>query len=447
MGCSVSAFLSPLPHGARLPGISDETSIPVFLSRFGGLNERPEGEREGDHGHSGFPAPIGATGPPGGHRHIGIIGPAHPFRGGIAHYTACLADSLKPRGHDVLVLNYRTLYPRVLFPGRTMMDWSREPIAFRSVRVVAPLLPWTWLRAVRRLVRFEASILVVQWWHVFFAPCLITIIAMWRLWTRRPAVVIMHNAADHDRSLLWTKIPATLLKWCGAAIIVHAQAEARQLNQLVRGLNVSVVAHPAYDVFAAKEIPDRRAAREALGFGDGPLCLFFGLVRAYKGLEDLLVAFSMLRDMPEVRLLVAGECYEPVERYRDLIEQLGIVERVEIRDRYVPNEEVAAYFVAADVLIAPYRSASQSGPVRIAQALHRPVIVSDAGGLPEMVTPEETGLVVPSRSPAELADAIRRFFREDLGPRFAANLETCSDSATWEVLIKEVERQCQGKSA
>jgi glycosyltransferase involved in cell wall biosynthesis len=376
-----------------------------------------------------------------------LVGPVHPFRGGIAHYTACLARALGARGCAVDVVNYRRLYLRWLFPGTTMLDHSAAPIGVKAEAILRPLAPWTWIAAGRHIRRFDPDVVVAQWWHVFFAPCILSVVALCRWRTRARVAVLCHNVSDHEKHGLLNAAGNRLLAASGASLIVHSERDAETMARLAGRVRVFVTQHPVYDVFRGMGEGDGAQLRRELGIGDAPLCLFFGVVRKYKGLEDLLAAMALDTTPRDARLLVAGEFYEPVERFEAMARDLGIVARVTIVNRYIPNEEVERYFAAADVVVAPYRSASQSGVVRIAQAFAKPAIVTEVGGLPEMVEPGRTGLVVPPGSPAALSEAIGRFFREGLGARFRDALEAQAGRFTWDPLTTHIERLAQRPSA
>lgn len=381
-------------------------------------------------------------------RRIAIIGPVYPFRGGIAHYTACLAKALGERGHQVKVLNYKSLYLGWLFPGKTMYDESARPLAAEQSARLRPLEPFSWLRGLGYLRSVRPEVVVVQWWHAFFAPCLVTLIACCRWLLRLPVVVVCHNVADHEKHTGINRISNWLLARSGARLVIHSSAEAQAFERGYRPREIRVTQHPTYEAFGDNVQETKAQARQALGLPpDGPLCLFFGLVRRYKGLGDLLEALALLDGPQAPRLLVAGEFYEPLSLYEQKVRELGLEGRVFLRDRYVPNEEVARCFRAADVLVAPYRSASQSGVVRIANSFALPVIVSSAGGLGEMVHPDKTGLIVAPGCPEELSRAISRFFEERLAERFRPHLEAQRTEYTWDPLTQYIEQLAAQASA
>lgn len=365
-----------------------------------------------------------------------IAGPSFPLRGGIAHYTACLANELSARGNEVLIINYRTLYPGWLFPGTTILDQSSVPVEAPQQQVLRPLGPWTWVKGALLVRRYKPDLILVQWWHVYFGPCLLSLLFLCRLLHRAPVAVICHNVIDHEKHPLLNRVALWLLMKSRATLLVHSNAEA----SLLPAANIIVSPHPTYSVFQNPHVEDKEAARVALGLPQGPLLLFFGLVRSYKGLEDLLGAVALLKDEMTLHLVIAGEFYDPVEKYEQRVDELGIRDRVMIRNRYIENECIPAFFHAADVLIAPYRTASQSGVVSIARAFALPAIVTDVGGLPEMIADGKTGLSVPPSSPGELASAIRRFFSENLSAQFAPYLQAAQGENSWEPLCQTLER-------
>jgi len=225
----------------------------------------------------------------------------------------------------------------------------------------------------------------------------------------------------------------------GDAFIVHAEDQAQVLERLLGCMPICYIPHPRYDSWATA-VPSHAQARQILGLAaDEPILLFFGLVRPYKGLADLLQALSRVRAELPVRLLVAGEFWEDDTVYRKLVHDLGLDDVVIFYNAYVPDEEVPAFFAAADVVVLPYRQASQSGVVALAQALGRPVIATHVGGLPGMIADGRTGLLVPPSDPEALAEAILRFYRERLGPIYEAALANGRESRSWDRLIVAIE--------
>jgi len=361
-----------------------------------------------------------------------LVGPLHPFRGGIAHYGAVLARELAARD-EVRALNFRRLYPRLLFPGRSQLDPSEAPIGFESRRLLGALDPLSWERGARYLAAAEPDALLCHWWHPFFAPAY-GVLAR-RLKRRLPGcsvLLLCHNVLPHERSAVDRSLARFAFR-AADAFLVHSESDAARLDTLMPGARRAVHAHPRYDVFRGAEA-DRAAARARLGIADGErIALFFGYVRAYKGL-DLALAGLARAKLPELKLWVVGEFYEDRAPYERQIAELGLGERVILVDRYVPNEAVADYFLAADLVLQPYHSATQSGIAQIAAAFKRPVLATRVGGLPEQIEDGVTGLLVAPGDPAALAAALERFFAEALGADMEAALAEADARFSWEHL-------------
>lgn len=358
------------------------------------------------------------------------MGPLPPFRGGIAQHTAALHGALAER-HQVQVHPFARLYPRLLFPG-TAQTAPGDLVEVPADAALDPYRPASWRRVAERIAAFGPDLVLVQWWHPWFAVPTAALLqaAAARLCGRGRLALVCHNVLPHRRVPLQVALARHALARCGRAI-VHAGAEAQRLLALRPALPVHTMALPVILPPPAAPI-DRDAARARLGLGSapdgrsggrsggrtggGPWLLFFGLVREYKGLEDLLVAMAQ-PCCREVNLLVLGEFYAPIARYRRLVARLGLRERVHLRNRYVPSAEVPAAFAAADAVVLPYRRATQSAVVPLAARARRPVVVTDTGGLAEAAA--GIGKVVPPRDPAALAQAVAEVLRGPAVPEGA----------------------------
>lgn len=362
-------------------------------------------------------------------RRIAVLGPAYPYRGGIAHYTARLSRELIAQGHDVLVMNLRRQYPAALFPGTTQEDSSETTFDVPCERIVDSMDPRTWVRAVRRLRRFRPDLLVVQWWHPYFALSFGAVAAGARALGIEVCFVV-HNALPHESSVVDRVLTRGAFR-AASRLVAHATAEARRIATL-SSAPIAVNPHPVYDLFDAAEAPSREDARRALGLApDARVLLFFGLIRPYKGLDVLLDAMPSIVEETGATLLVAGECYEGIEKYEEQIARLGVGSHVRLDARYIANEEVPALVAASDAMVLPYRAATQSGVAQVAYALGRAVITTAVGGIPEVVSDGETGFVVPPASPAALADAVRRLYEDGVRDRLEAGVVERVASLGW----------------
>lgn len=369
-------------------------------------------------------------------RRFCLIGPTYPYRGGIAHYNTCLIRELSKTA-DVTAVNFSRLYPGFLFPGKTQLDESGRPFTAESARLIDSINPFTWIRAGWRAARSRPDFVLVQWWHPFFAPAMFTVCLVLRIMRRKRIIFICHNVLPHEKSLV-DRILAGVAFSLAGGFLVQSNEDREKLLGIRRHAPVAVHPHPIYDFFAAGTL-GREEARRAIGEGDGPLLLFFGYVRRYKGLSYLIEAMPLIRERVPARLLVVGEFYEDRAPYEALAARLGVAAAVRFEDRYVGNEEVESFFVASDLVILPYVSATQSGIVQIALAFDRPLVVTAVGGLPEAVAPGTTGFVVPPRDPAALAASVIRFFDEGWAAKMAPHFESEKKRFSWAAMVRSVD--------
>ncbi len=347
-------------------------------------------------------------------KRIAVVGPVHPYRGGIAHFTEMTVEGLAERGHDVRPVSFSRQYPEFLFPGKTQFEPDDDaPVAVRGApRLLDSLNPLSWLRTAQWLREQSPDAVVFQYWMPFFAPAY-GIIAWILRWAGIPSFAVVHNALPHERHVGDAWLSRVFLKACEGHVVM-SDAVADDLRPL-RAPDASVrrIEHPVYERFG--DPVSKGKARAALGLPmDAPVLLFFGFVREYKGLHVLLKAMpDVLEGLPDAHLVVAGEPYDDPERYRQLIRSHGLSDRVHWYDDYIPSEAVPAVFCGADLVVQPYVSATQSGVAQIATHFEVPMIVTDVGGLAETIPHEEVGFVVPPEDPAALADSIIRFFDDD----------------------------------
>jgi glycosyltransferase involved in cell wall biosynthesis len=352
---------------------------------------------------------------------IVIIGPAYPYRGGNALFVTHLFRMLQRR-FDVTLINYSLLYPSFLFPGTTQYDRSEKTDAVPNHRWVNSINPWTWWRTARKINRLNPDLIVLDWWNPFFGPCHFGIAWFLTSALKKRILVVTENVISHEGRWIDKMLTAVGLRQAAAFLCLSQTVESDL--QRIRGLRKVYRSElPIYDIYE-KQQADGIPVRSSLGIpSSAKVILFFGYIRAYKGLDVLIKAFGTVRKrLHDAVLLIVGESYEPIERYRSLIRETDIESGTVLVDRFVANEEVASFYESCDVVVLPYREATQSGILNIAYGCLKPVIVTRVGGLTEFVDDEKTGLIVPPESPDALADAIVRFF--DLRERvpFADNI-------------------------
>ncbi len=366
---------------------------------------------------------------------IVLIGPAYPLRrGGIATYTESLAAAYIRAGREALIYTFRYQYPPWLFPGRT--QWSEEPPP-EGLPIVArlhSLLPWNWYRTALELAAHAPDALLINAWLPFLAPCLGSVARVVR--RRSPQTLllgIVHNVSPHERFPLARPLMGFLLNGL-EGFLALSQAVARELEPFRRRKPYRVHPHPPFDYGPA---PERVLARKQLGIPESePVVLFFGLVRPYKGVDLLAEALALLSNPPLT--LIVGEWYMPTDAFEQRLHRLGLAERVRVVNRFIPQQEIPLYFAAADLVVQPYRSATQSGITPLALRYERPVVVTNVGGLPEYVRPGQTGYIVEPRAEA-LAQAIADFFGNGRAREFAPFLRAAAQEWSWEAVVRTLD--------
>jgi len=373
---------------------------------------------------------------------IAVVGPMHPYRGGIAHFTEMTVTGLADRGHDVRPVSFSRQYPELLFPGETQYEPESEaPEAVQNApRLLDSINPISWFRTGLHLRDEAPDAVVFQYWMPFFAPAYGVIARGLRRHYGLPSFAVVHNALPHERHLGDALLSRFFLRAC-AGHVVMSDAVADDTRRLAAPTaGIEQIDHPVYERFG-DPVPhsDARAALDLPA--DAPVLLFFGFVREYKGLHVLLEAMPAIAEaLPDVHLVIAGEPYDDAARYRDLIDRHGLHDRVQWHDTYIPSEDVPHYFCAADLVVQPYVSATQSGVAQIATHFEVPMVVTDVGGLAEDVPHEEAGFVVPPADPPALADAVRRFFQADWAERLTHGMREQKRRQQPERLFEAIER-------
>jgi glycosyltransferase involved in cell wall biosynthesis len=356
---------------------------------------------------------------------IALLGPAHPFRGGIVHFNSRLARALQNRPElDVDLFYWSKPYPAFLLPGpaSACLD-EQSSLTFHrpGLRILSYTNPLTWGTLIMRLRRGRYDMLITHWVHPVHFPVFKVLFAAIRLLTKTKIILIVHNCLPHEHLLGAVFMSRSIFKMAHR-LVVHGQSEAQQVERLGLAAGNRVTAfHPVYDQFVMPAEP-REAIRRSLGLREKVL-LFFGFVRPYKGLECLVKAFCALAPRyPDVSLLVVGEQFYTTKgeaRGNDLLlSHLSpndpIRSQIVRIDRYVANEEVGRYFAVADALVAPYLSATQSGPLQVAYAFDKPVIASDLPAFRECVSPGKSGYLFLTGNAPDLKEKMELFLNKPI---------------------------------
>ncbi|MGX5816759.1 glycosyltransferase [Chitinophaga lutea] len=339
---------------------------------------------------------------------ITIIGPAHPLRGGLAAFNERLARQLTEQGNEVTIHTFSFQYPGFLFPGKTQYADGPAPEGLHIRRTVHSLNPLNWRKTGQAIAKERPDIVIIAYWLPFMAPSLGTIARYIRRNGHSRIIGLVHNLTPHEKRPGDLLLSRYFVRQCDAFITLSREVE-KELRSLAPA-PVAYAPHPVYDSFG--DPVDAVKARQHLGLDpQKTYLLFFGFIRAYKGLDLLLQAFAdpRIQALPDVELLVAGEFYEDRKKYEPLLGP-----RVKVIEDFIPNDEVKYYFSAADLIVQPYRTATQSGISQMAYHFGKPMLVTNVGGLPEIVPHGKAGYVVMP-DPASIADGIMHFLAQPPG--------------------------------
>jgi glycosyltransferase involved in cell wall biosynthesis len=343
-----------------------------------------------------------------GSKKIIIIGPAHPLRGGISTFNERLARQFQFEGHQVSIFSFSLQYPGFLFPGTTQFSDQPAPKDLQIHTKINSVNPFNWLVTGRQIKKLNPDIVIVRFWIPLMGPCLGTILRVVKKNKHTKIVCIADNIIPHEKRIGDKPFTRYFVKPIDAFITMSEKV--RNDLKLFTSKHALFVRHPLYDNFGEKITKEE--AREKLKIkNEESIMLFFGFIRKYKGLDILLDAMKLISQQPAAncKLLIAGEFYEDRKIYDDQIEKLGIKENLILHTDFIPDSEVRNYLCAADVVIQPYRNATQSGVTPLAYHFEVPMIVTNVGGLPSMVPDNKVGLVAEPTA-AALAEKITQYF-------------------------------------
>lgn len=363
-----------------------------------------------------------------------IIGPAHPLRGGLATFNQRLAKEFNDTGNNCSIYSFSLQYPGFIFPGTTQYTDEPAPANLVIHTVINSINPFNWIKVGNRLKKENADIIIVRFWLPLMGPALGTILRRVRKNKHTKIICIADNIIPHEKRPGDKPFTKYFLKSCDA-FVTMSEKVMNDLRIFEKNKPALLVQHPLYDNFGpiiAKEL-----ARKHLGLPENEqIVLFFGFIRKYKGLDVLFESMALLKNT-NIKLLVAGEFYEDEKAYQEQVKQLGIADQLILRTDFIPDSEVQYYLCAADAVIQPYRNATQSGVTPLAYHFEKPMVVTNVGGLPNLVPHEKVGLVVEPDAKA-IADGIRRFYQ--LGENyFIPHLRSEKQKYSWDNLVKAIE--------
>ena len=363
-----------------------------------------------------------------------IIGPAYPLRGGLATYNERLARAFREAGDEVKLVTFSLQYPDFLFPGQTQFSTEAGPSDLTIEVSINSVNPWTWWRVGEKLRREKPDLVVFRFWLPIMGPALGSIARRIRSNRHTRIVAITDNVIPHEKRPGDRPFTRYFLSACHG-FVTMSRAVLADLRRLRFKQPAQYKPHPLYDNFGP--LKSKSEALQALQldpqFG---YLLFFGFIRAYKGLDIMLEAFAdaRLAALP-IKLIIAGEYYEDAAPYEALIKQYNLESRLVRATDFIPNERVVDYFCAADLVVQPYKNATQSGVSQIAYHFERPMLVTDVGGLAELIPDGKVGYVVKPTARA-IADALVDFYEHHREAEFAAGVQEQKKLFSWSEMVK-----------
>ena len=372
-----------------------------------------------------------------------IVGTAYPYRGGLAAYNERLAREFVTEGHEVTIMTFSLQYPSFLFPGKSQYLDGKAPEGLDIYRKVNSINPVNWLVTGNMIRKEKPDILIFKYWLPFMAPCFGTVARLARQNKHTMVISIFDNVIPHEKRAGDKLLTKYFTSSIDGAIAMSASV-LKDLSQLRNNLPARINPHPLFDNFGPSV--DRETALGTLGLD--PLykyLLFFGFIRKYKGLDLLIEAFAAERLRNKgLKLIIAGEFYEDDAPYREQVNKYQLENDIVFFDRFINDNEVASFFSVADLVVQPYRSATQSGVTQIAYHFEKPMLVTDVGGLKEIVPHNKCGYVVnPDQS--AIADAISDYFFNNRKVAFTKNVKEEKTKYSWKQMtasITEVYNNC-----
>lgn len=365
-----------------------------------------------------------------------IIGPAYPLRGGIAAFTERFAAELSKQEDDISILTYSLQYPIYLFPGKTQYSTGENSCKVPIRIALNSMNPINWIRIGFQLRKLKPDYIIFKFWIPFMAPALGTIARIVKGNRKTRCIGIAHNIIPHEKKISDYFLANYFVKAMDGFLVL-SDSVMKDLIRYKFQNEIRISPHPLYDHFG--KAMTKSLAREKLQLDqDWNYLLFFGIIREYKGLDLALKALASNKlKRSKIKLIVAGEFYCDEQPYYDLVKALGISDRVIFESNYIPDQNVPAYFSAADLIIQPYKQATQSGVTQIAYHFNKPVLVTNVGGLPELVSHQKVGYV-SSRDPEKIAEYVIDYFNHERETEFVKNIIELKKIYGWDLFLNQM---------
>jgi len=365
-----------------------------------------------------------------------ILGPAHPLRGGLAAYNERLAKEFINEKDNVTIETFSLQYPEFLFPGTTQYSSLPKPKDLTIHVSVNSINPFSWILVGLKIRKQKPDILITRFWLPFMAPCLGTICRIVRGNKHTRIISILDNIIPHEKRIGDSFFTQYFINSIDA-FVAMSDCVYNDLSVFDKQKPRLLSPHPLFDNYG-ESISKQEAIRQLNLDVNKRYILFFGLIRDYKGLDILLKAMAKdeLRHS-NIQLIVAGEYYANKAEYDKLIQDLNLNDKVELHTRFIPDDEVVRYFCAADIIVQPYKHATQSGVTQICYHFNKPMLVTNVGGLPEIVPNNKVGFVVEPNED-EVALAILKFYNENKEAEFVQNILEEKKRYSWKVMVEKL---------
>lgn len=368
---------------------------------------------------------------------IVLLGVGHPFRGGLASYNERLVREFNSKGYEVTLSTFTLQYPNFLFPGKTQYSSSPKPGDINIIEEVNSINPLNWLKVGLRIRKEAPDLLLFKFWLPFMGPCFGTIARLVKGNKKTKVVSIIDNIIPHEKRI-GDKLFANYFVGAMDGFVAMSKDVLKDLNIFDSKKPKVFSPHPIFDNFG-KAIPKNEAIKNIGLNTKNRYILFFGFVRDYKGLDLLIDAFSDSRFRNKnLKLIVAGEFYNGGEQYFEQIKKLGLEEEIIMRNDFIANEDVKNYFCSADIIAQPYKTATQSGVTQIGYHFEKPMLVTDVGGLAEIIPHNVVGYVVQPQ-PKDIADALFNFFDSNKLETFEQNVRLEKSKYSWGKMVESIE--------
>ena len=363
---------------------------------------------------------------------IFILGPAFPLRGGIADFNEAFALNLQKEGNEVIIYSFNYQYPSFIFPGSSQKIQGQKPVSIDIRPTLNSINPLSWIKTASLIATEKPDLVIIRYWLPFMALSLGTVASRLRKKNIK-VIAITDNLIPHEKRLGDTLLTGFFIRRCDA-FITMSQSVLNDLEKFTDNKHKSFLPHPIYNIFGEKISKADARLKLKLNPSD-KIILFFGFIRSYKGLGLLLDAMCDDRIMERrIKLLVAGEFYEDINPYLEKIKLNNLSQSVILHSSFIDKMNVKEYFCAADLVVQPYLNATQSGITQIAYSFDKPMLVTNVGGLSEIVSDKRVGYVV-DKVPTSIANAIIDYYDNDREASFVKNVETDKVKFTWKSFI------------